>query len=137
MTDDELEAIRARKLAKLIERGKVRSNPPPAAPVDVTDGDFDAFLSEHPVVLVDFWAAWCAPCRMIAPAVEELAREYGDRLAVGKLNVDHNPVTAGRFGVMSIPTLILFRGGRPVERITGAVPKAVLERAVRKVLPAA
>jgi thioredoxin 1 len=79
-------------------------------------------------VLVDFWAPWCAPCRMIAPALDELAQEYAGRVKVAKLNVDQDSEIAGQFGVQSIPTLILFQGGRPVDQFVGARPKAELAR---------
>lgn len=78
-------------------------------------------------VLVDFWAVWCGPCRMIAPIVEELAGEYEGRLKVGKLNVDENQELAAKYGVMSIPTLLVFRNGQPVERIVGFAPKKELK----------
>lgn len=78
-------------------------------------------------VLVDFWAVWCGPCRMIAPIVEELAGEYEGTLKVGKLNVDENQALAAKFGVMSIPTLLVFKGGQPVERIVGFMPKKDLK----------
>jgi thioredoxin 1 len=77
-------------------------------------------------VLVDFWAEWCGPCKMIAPVLEELATEQGDKLAIGKLNVDDNPNTAMRFNVMSIPTLLVFKGGEPVKRLVGAKGKGQL-----------
>jgi thioredoxin 1 len=83
-------------------------------------------------VLVDFWAVWCGPCRMIAPIVEELAGEYGDSLKVGKLNVDENQAVAAKFGVMSIPTLLVFKGGQPVERIVGFMPKKELKARIDK-----
>lgn len=81
-------------------------------------------------VLIDFWAAWCSPCRMIAPIVEELAGEYDGQLRVGKLNVDENPQVAAQYGVMSIPTLLLFKNGAPVERIVGFMPKKELKRRI-------
>lgn len=81
-------------------------------------------------VLVDFWAVWCGPCRMIAPIVEELAGEYGDSVKVGKLNVDENNAVAAKYGVMSIPTIMVFKNGQPVERIVGFKPKRELKAQV-------
>lgn len=103
-----------------------------ARPVTLTDATFDRAVSGDLPVLVDFWAPWCGPCRMIAPAVEALAQEFAGRLVVGKLNVDENRQTSARYGVMSIPTLIVFRSGQAVEHIVGAVPAPVLRQ---KVLP--
>ena len=100
---------------------------------DVTDGDFQASVidSEKPV-LVDFWADWCGPCRMIAPSVKAIAEEYDGTLKVAKMDVDENPAVPGRYGIVGIPTLMLFKNGEVVERITGAMPK---ERILAQVLP--
>jgi len=90
----------------------------------VTDQTFDKeVLKAGKPVLVDLWAEWCAPCKMLAPILEELAREMGDKLAIAKLDVDSNPGTAMRYGVQSIPTLLLFKNGQPVERLVGYMPK--------------
>ncbi|GAA6739350.1 thioredoxin [Thermus oshimai] len=103
--------------------------------MEVTDAEFDQLLAQNPLVLVDFWAEWCAPCRMIAPILEELAQEYEGRVVVAKLDVDENPKTAMRYRVMSIPTVILFKGGQPVEVLVGAQPKRNFEAKLQKHLP--
>ena len=104
-------------------------------PVTTTDASFAADVVNSDVpVLVDFWASWCAPCKMIAPLVEELAEDYAGRVKMAKLDVDANPVVAGQFGVMSIPTLILFKGGKAVDRIVGYQPKARLSAVLDGVL---
>ncbi|OLF18296.1 thioredoxin [Actinophytocola xanthii] len=95
--------------------------------VTVTDSSFatDVLGSDKPV-LVDFWATWCGPCRMVAPVLEEIAGEHSDKITVAKLDVDQNPTVARDYQVLSIPTLILFKGGEPVKQIVGAKPKAAL-----------
>jgi thioredoxin 1 len=93
-------------------------------PVEITDANFQKEVLESPVpVLVDFWAVWCGPCKMIAPVVEEIANEYDGKLRVGKVDVDNNPEVPLRYGIRSIPTLMIFKGGNVVEQIIGAVPK--------------
>lgn len=96
-------------------------------PVVVTDDTFEdvVLMADLPTV-VDFWAVWCGPCKMIVPVLEEIAAEYDGQLQVAKLDVDHNNQSAMQYGVMSIPTLIVFKGGQPVERIVGFMPKAKL-----------
>ena len=103
--------------------------------VTLQDGTFEqeVLKSETPV-LVDFWAVWCGPCKAIAPTVDEIAREYKGKLKVGKVDVDHAQQTAQRFGIRSIPTLLIFKGGRVVDTIVGAVPKSKLVDAVSKVV---
>ena len=99
------------------------------ATVAVTDDTFDAEVKNSDIpVLVDFWAEWCGPCKMIAPIVEELAEEFGDKIKFTKLDVDTNPQSAMNFGIRGIPTLLIFNGGKPVETVVGAVPKSVLKK---------
>ena len=103
--------------------------------VQVTDQNFESTVTASlQPVLVDFWATWCAPCKMLKPMVEELATEYAGRVTIAELDVDANPTTASKFGVLSIPTLILFRGGKPAQRIVGYQPKASLRQKIDAVL---
>jgi len=104
-----------------------------AKPIEVTDGTFEeAILKADLPTVVDFWAVWCGPCKMIAPVLEEIAGEYEGKLQIAKLDVDHNNESAMKYGVMSIPTLILFKGGKAVERIVGFMPK---EKLLTKLAP--
>jgi thioredoxin 1 len=101
--------------------------------LEITDDNFQAtVLQAAKPVLVDFWAPWCAPCRAIAPHVEAMATEMSASLTVGKVNIDDHPGVAGQLGVRGIPTLILFKNGKPVDQVVGAVPKAKLEEMVRR-----
>ncbi len=104
-------------------------------PVEVNDSNFDQMvLQSKTPVLVDFWAAWCGPCRMVAPLVEELAGEYEGKVTMVKLNVDESPQIASQYGIMSIPTLLIFKDGAPVSNIVGFRPKAELQRGLDAVL---
>jgi thioredoxin 1 len=96
----------------------------------LTDGNFEQAINGGQVVLVDFWAEWCGPCRRLAPTVDELAGEYDGKIVVGKLNVDENPDVSGRFSIRGIPTLLLFKGGQVVEQVVGLADKAVLKKAI-------
>ncbi len=106
--------------------------------VEVTDASFEQEIlrSEHPVV-VDFWAPWCGPCRIIAPILSDMATQHGDRVKFAKLNVDDNPVTASRYNVLSIPMVVLFADGEAQETVVGARPKSYYERAWERWLAAA
>jgi thioredoxin 1 len=96
-------------------------------PIEITDANFEQEVEKSDIpVLIDFWAVWCGPCRMIAPIVEEIAGEYQGKVKVGKLDVDSSPGVAGKYGIRSIPTLLIFKGGKKVDEIVGAVPKTMI-----------
>jgi thioredoxin 1 len=126
--DSELKRLRMKKLRELIGQGRGEDTAPLIdRPLTLTDSNFNEEIARHHIIVVDFWASWCGPCRMMAPIIESLAKEYAGRIVFGKLNVDENPATSRKFGIMSIPTLIIFRDGQVSDKIIGAVPKAVLE----------
>ncbi len=131
---DELEKIRQKKLKELMEKmgGSEVSKPVISEPVKATAANFDDILSKHEHVVVDFWAEWCMPCRMIAPIIEELAREYAGKVVFVKLNTDENPRIAARYSISAIPTLIFFRNGRPVDQVVGALPKGEIKRWIER-----
>ncbi len=118
---DELDEIRQRKMEELKKGLEKREHP--AGPVELTDAAFDEFIAKYSLVVVDCWAQWCGPCRMLAPVIDELAAELKGKVVFGKLNVDHNRSTAVRFAITGIPALLVFSNGTLVDRIIGAVPK--------------
>jgi len=128
---DEVERIKKEKLEKMMERVR---NPVIKKPVEVTENSFNDFITRKKYAIIDCWAAWCMPCRIIAPSIEKIAEEYGDKVAVGKLDVDKNRGIASKFGIMSIPTVLFFRDGHLVDNIIGAVPKHVLEEKLKQVM---
>jgi thioredoxin 1 len=121
---DELEEIRAKRMRELVDQVSTSNID---KPIVVSDRNFDQTVKTYPLVVVDCWAAWCAPCRAIAPVVEQLAKEYSGKIVFGKLNVDENPETAERFGIMAIPTLLVMKKGQEIDRVVGALPKSQLE----------
>ena len=124
---DELEQIRGKRMRELKSQ---MSTPKIEKPIVVSDRNFDQTVKNYPLIVVDCWAAWCAPCRAIAPIVDELAKEYSGKVVFGKLNVDENPETAQRYGVMAIPTLLVMKEGKEVDRVVGVLPKNQLEAKV-------
>jgi len=99
----------------------------PDTPVQLSDGNFDENVKRYPTMAIDCWAPWCAPCRMVGPIVEDLAKEMQGKMVFGKLNVDENQMISARYGIMSIPTLLVFKGGNLVDNIIGAMPKEMLK----------
>ncbi|MDG7008502.1 MAG: thioredoxin [Nitrososphaerota archaeon] len=117
---------------------KVASQPvgttPQPKPVEMTDANFGEVVSSHPVVVVDFWAPWCGPCRVVSPVLEQLASEMAGKAMFGKLNVDDNPATSQQFGIQGIPTIMVFKDGQPVDGLVGAAPKQMIEARIRPYL---
>ncbi|REG84770.1 thioredoxin [Algoriphagus antarcticus] len=98
--------------------------------IELTDANFEEIINSDKPILVDFWAEWCGPCKMIGPLVEELAGEYDGKAIIGKVDVDANPTISAKFGIRSIPTLLIFKGGEIVDKQIGAVPKSVLAQKI-------
>jgi len=125
--NEELKRIREEKLRTLLgERTKMSTEP-----ITVTDSNFDT-IKKHSLILIDFWAPWCGPCRALQPTIEELIKEYAGKVTIGRLNVDENPNTAECFQVYSIPTMLIMKNGCEVDRIVGLVPKKHIEGVLNK-----
>lgn len=132
-TMDELEQIKARKIAEMMQEAQKRDRPTERRrPIDLSDGSFESTIQTNKLVVVDCWAAWCYPCRMIAPVIEEMAGEYSSAALFAKLDVDENPLTAEKYHIQSIPTILIVRDGIEVDRIVGAVPRAEIEALLKK-----
>jgi len=128
--DEELRRIREKKLRELVELEEKKLEM--TAEHVLTDSNFNEIVNQHSLALIDCWAPWCGPCLALAPTIEELARKYTGKVLVGKLNVDDNPRTAERFQIFSIPTMLIMKNGREVDRIVGLVPKNHVEAVLRK-----
>ena len=131
MIDKELEEIKKKKLEQLKKRymnGGNKMEDMPNTPVKITDADIDDAVKKYDTIVIDCWAPWCGPCRMVGPVIEELAKELHGKVVFGKLNVDENPMTSGKHQIMSIPTMLIFKNGNLVDRLIGALPKAELKK---------
>jgi thioredoxin 1 len=130
--DEELERLREKKLQRLmkdtLDKEKNQTKPKSILnkPVEVTDSTFSEVIQNNSNVIIDCWAPWCAPCRVVSPIIDELAKEYAGKILFGKLNVDENQMITTHYGIMSIPTLLVFKTGKLVDRIIGSMPKNVL-----------
>jgi thioredoxin 1 len=134
-SDDELEAIKHKKLAELQKEAATKAMMSSITePLVLTDSNFAGEVAKYPIMVVDFWAPWCGPCRMVSPIIEQLSREYSGRVAFGKVNVDENQRIAASFGIQSIPTLMIFKGSKAVDVIIGAMPKAQIEMKLKQQL---
>ena len=129
--EKELEMIKKRRMEEIKMPKDLKANWP-EEPVSIADKDFQSFIKKYPYVVVDCWAPWCGPCRMLGPVIDEVAKDYKGKIAFGKLNTDENQATAALFEIMSIPTLLFFKNGELVDRAVGAMPKQALESALKK-----
>lgn len=134
-SDDELQEIRQRKMAELKKSAASKAMMSTLTePVVLTDSNFKGEIAKYPMMLADFWAPWCGPCRMVSPIIEQLAKEYSGRVAFGKVNVDENQMISGSLGIQSIPTMMIFKGGKAVDVMIGALPKAQIEMKIKQQL---
>jgi thioredoxin len=132
-SDDELEAIKQKKMAELQKLAAAKTMMSALTePIVLTDSNFRSEIAKYPLILVDFWAPWCGPCRMVSPIIEKLAKEYSGRVVFGKVNVDENQMISASFGIQSIPTMMIFKNGRAVDVVIGAMPKAQIEMKLKQ-----
>ena len=133
--DEELEEIKKRKLEQMKEQymkgGYDMSEDLPNTPLEITDADIDNTIKKYVTIVIDCWAPWCGPCRIVAPVIDELAKELSGKIVFGKLNVDENPGTSTKHQIMSIPTLLVFKNGDLVDRLVGAYPKDELKKKLK------
>lgn len=130
--DKIIEEIKKRKMEEIMKKVEEKDEYPDK-PVVVDEKNFEDFISKYPNVMIDCWAEWCGPCRMVAPVVEELAKKYHGKVVFGKLNTDENNRLAMRFGIMAIPTFLFFKDGTKVDTMVGALPKEVFDQRIKKV----
>ncbi len=134
---DELDEIRRKKLEKMMSDFKKPSEPEiryPNKPVTITDKDLERSISQYPLLVLDCWAEWCGPCRMLGPIIEELAKDMSGKVVFGKLNVDQNMATANKYRISAIPTMLVFKNGNLIDKIVGAYPKGALVSKIQKYL---
>lgn len=131
--DEEVKKINEKKFEELLKQQKLQKSrqEPSVKPVELTDANFVQTVKNHPLVVVDFWAPWCGPCRMVSPVLEELASEMVGLATFGKLNVDDNPTISQQFEIQGIPTIMVFKDGEPVDGLVGAAPKQMIEARIR------
>lgn len=129
--DKELEQIKQRKIQKILDQAD-HPKQINIRPLNLADANFENTMITNPLVVVDFWAPWCGPCRMVGPVIEQLAAEYAGKVTFAKMNVDENQIIPSNFAIKSIPTIIVFHNGREVERIVGAYPKAQIEATFKR-----
>ena len=127
---DDLDVIKMKKLEQLkkhyMKGGKTMETKWPDTPIHLLDADIDETIKKYPLLVIDCWAPWCGPCRMIGPIIEELAKEMKGKIVFGKLNVDENQQTSMKYKIMSIPTMLIFKNGALVDQFVGAMPKEML-----------
>ena len=132
--ENELEQIRLKKIKAMLDTTAKDYSTSSKQPIILNDNNFSINIANNELIVVDFWATWCGPCRMVGPVIEELAAQYSGKVTFGKMNVDENQTVPSSFGIMSIPTIIIFNHGKEVERSVGAYPKVHIEAMIKRYL---